>query len=81
MSNEGIPSILNLNDGAQRLPSFVIRHSLIVIPHYHAVKPPSARSSMPVTYDDACEAKKINGPRKSAAVAILPMGTRLQNLR
>jgi hypothetical protein len=27
MSNEGILSILNLNDGAQRLPSFVNRHS------------------------------------------------------
>ena len=48
---------------------------------YHAVKPPSTTSSIPVTYEDAEDAKNSMGPRRSESSAILPRGTRSQNLR
>ena len=39
---------------------------------HHAVKPPSTRSSWPVTYDDAGEARKTSGPFRSSASAMRP---------
>src|SRR5207248_6626881 len=56
----------------------VTEPDLVEDPRDHAVKPPSTRSSWPVTYADASEARKSSAPTRSSGSAIRPSGTRAE---